>query len=332
MPVNGRDRLLTYSQAVREALQEEMVRNPRVVLVGEDIGVDGGAFKVTADLIEQFGPDRVFDTPISEDAIVGLGLGAALTGLRPMVEIMFSTFIGCAMEQVYNQVSKIRYMTGGQMNVPLVIRMPNCVGIGAAAQHSGRPEAWFMHMPGVQVAIPATPHDAKGLLKTALRGCDPVMFIEHAMLYGVKGAVPEEEYTIPFGQALVRRVGSDVTIISYSKMVHTCLEAAEVLASGGIEAEVIDLRTLVPLDEKAIMDSVSKTNRAVVASDDVRRAGVGAEIAASIMEQAFDYLDAPVQRVAAKNTPIPFSPVLEEYVVPQAGDVVQAAKTALGLG
>jgi pyruvate dehydrogenase E1 component beta subunit len=248
-----------------------------------------------------------------------------------MVEIMFATFIGCAMEQVYNQVSKIRYMSGGQANVPLVIRAVNCVGIGAAAQHSGRPEAWFMHMPGVQVVMPATPYDAKGLLKTALRGLDPVMFLEHALLYSVKGPVPDEDYVIPFGQALVRREGADVTIVTYSKMVHTCLDAAETLASDGIDAEVIDLRTLVPLDEDMIMGSVRKTNRAVVASDDVRRAGVGAEIAACIMEQAFDYLDAPVQRVAAHSTPIPFSPSMEEYVVPQVDDVVRAARVSLGV-
>ena len=327
---NG-ERVITYSEAIREALREEMERDPHVVLVGQDIGVDGGAFKVTVGLLEQFGPERVWDSPISEDAIVGVGLGAALTGLRPMVEIMFATFIGCAMEQVYNQVSKIRYMSGGQANVPLVIRAVNCVGIGAAAQHSGRPEAWFMHMPGLHVAMPATPYDAKGMLKTALQGLDPVMFLEHALLYSVKGPVPEEDYTVPFGQALVRRPGKDVTIVAYSKMVHTCLEAAQTLASEGIDAEVIDLRTLVPLDEDTIMTSVRKTNRAVVASDDVRRAGVGAEIAACIMEQSFDYLDAPVQRVAAHNIPIPFNPALEEYATPQAEDVARAANVSLGL-
>jgi acetoin:2,6-dichlorophenolindophenol oxidoreductase subunit beta len=328
---DNQERQLTYSEAIREALADEMSRDPKVVLIGEDIGVDGGAFKVTVGLLDQFGPKRVFDTPISEDAIIGVGLGAALTGLRPMVEIMFSTFIGCAMEEVWNQVSKIRYMSGGQMRVPLVIRTVNCVGIGAAAQHSGRPEAWFMHMPGLKVALPATPADAKGLLKTALRGNDPVLVFEHALLYAVKGPVPGGDGAIPFGQAVVRRPGSDVTIVSYSRMVHTCLEAAETLAADGIEAEVIDLRTLVPLDEEAILASVRKTNRAVIASDDCRRGGVGAEIAARIMEEAFDDLDAPVQRVAARDVPIPFSPVLEEAVIPNATDVVFAAKRSLGL-
>jgi pyruvate/2-oxoglutarate/acetoin dehydrogenase E1 component len=331
MTTGNTNRKLTYSEAVREALAEEMERDARVVLIGEDIGADGGAFKVTVGLLDRFGPQRVYDTPISEDAIVGVGLGAAMTGLRPMVEVMFSSFIPCAMEEIYNQVSKVRYMTGGQADVPLVIRTANCIGIGAAAQHSGRPEAWFMHMPGLKVVIPATPYDAKGLLKTAFRGQDPVLFFEHALLYSVEGPVPEEEYTLPFGQADVKRPGSDVTIVSYSMMIHKCLKAANTLAREGISAEVVDLRTLVPLDTETVMASVRKTNRAVVASDEVRRAGVGAEIATSIMEQAFDYLDAPVERVAAHDVPIPFNPQLEEFVVPQAADVVQAARRTLGV-
>ncbi len=331
MSTIDQERQLTYSDAIREALEEEMVRDPSVVLIGEDIGVDGGSFKVTVGLLDRFGPQRVFDTPVSEDAIVGVGLGAALTGLRPMVEIMFSSFIGCAMEEIYNQVSQIRYMSGGQLKIPLVIRTVNCLGISAAAQHSGRNEAWFIHIPGLKVAIPATPYDAKGLLKASLRGNDPVLFVEHALLYSVQGPVPKDDYTLPLGEAAVRRVGKDVTIISYSNMVHTCLQAADALAKDGIEAEVIDLRTLVPMDEETILASVRKTNHAVVVSDDSRRGGVGAEIAALVGESAFDHLDAPVRRLAARDVPVPFSPVLEEYIIPHASDIVQAARASLGL-
>jgi pyruvate/2-oxoglutarate/acetoin dehydrogenase E1 component len=324
-------RELTTAQAINEALREEMERDPRVVILGEDIGAIGGNFGVTKGLQEKFGVERVRDTPISEDAIVGLGLGAALVGSRPVAEIMFSTFLGCCMEEIFNQVAAIRYMSGGQCSVPLVIRTANSLGRSGAAQHSGRTEAWIMHTPGIKVVIPGTPYDAKGLLKTAIRHPDPVLFFEHALAYyGVKGPVPEEEYTIPFGQADVKREGSDLTIVAYQMMVTKALEAAEILAEEGISAEVIDPRTLVPLDMDTIVQSVKKTNRAIVASEECETAGVSAEIGFRISQEAFDYLDAPIQRVATANVPVPFSPPLEKYMMAKTEDIVAAARRLMG--
>jgi len=320
-------REITFAQAINEALREEMRRDPTVVVLGEDIGLIGGNFGVTKGLLEEFGPERVKDTPISEDAIVGLSLGASLVGLRPVAEIMFSSFLGCCMDQIFNQVSAIRYMSGGQVSVPLVIRTVNSLGRSGAAQHSGRTEAWFMHIPGIKVVIPSTPYDAKGLLKTAIRAPDPVIFFEHALAYyRVKGPVPDGEYTVPFGQAEVKRVGKDVTIVAYSMMVTRALEAAAILAEEGIEAEVVDPRTLVPLDVETIVASVRKTHRAIVASEECERAGVCAEIGFRITQEAFDYLDAPVERVAAANVPAPFSPPLEQHIMPKVEDLVAAAQ------
>lgn len=324
-------REITYAQAINEALLEEMQRDPHVVCLGEDIGIIGGNFGVTKDLQKEFGKDRVRDTPITEDAIVGTALGASLVGLRPVAEIMFSTFLSSCMEQIYNQVASLRYMSGGQCTIPLVIRTANSLGRSGAAQHSGRTEAWIMHTPGIKVVIPGTPYDAKGLLKTAIRDPNPVIFFEHAMAYyGVKGPVPEEEYTIPFGEADVKREGSDVTIVAYSMMVKKALEAAEILAKEGIEAEVIDPRTLVPLDMETIINSVKKTHRAIVSSEETETAGVCAEIAYRISKDAFDYLDMPVERVATADVPVPFSPDLENYMMAKTEDIVAAAKRLVG--
>ena len=324
-------REITFAQAINEALREEMRRDPRVITLGEDIAVLGGNFGVTKGLLEEFGPERVKDTPISEDVIIGLSLGAALVGLRPVAEIMFSSFLGCCMEELYNQVAAIRYMSGGQVSVPLVVRTANSLGRSGAAQHSARPEAWFVHTPGLKVVIPSTPYDAKGLLKTAIRSDDPVMFFEHALLYyGVKGLVPEEDYTIPFGVADVKREGGDVTIVAYSMMVKKALEAAEILAEDGIEAEVVDPRTLVPFDIDTVVASVKKTHRLIVASEECGRAGVCAEIAFRVMEEAFDYLDAPIERVAAADVPVPFSPPMEEFIMPKVEDLVEAARRLVG--
>ncbi len=319
-------REITFSQAVNEAMLEEMRRDPGVITLGEDVGVLGGNFGVTKGLLQEFGPARVKDTPISEDAIVGLSLGAALVGLKPVAEIMFSSFLGCAMEELFNQVAKIRYMSGGQANVSLVVRTVNSLGRSGAAQHSARPEAWFVHIPGLKVVAPSTPYDAKGLLKTAIRSHDPVMFFEHTLLYyGSKGPVPEEDYTIPFGVADVKRKGNDVTIVAYSMMAEKALAAAKVLAEEGIEVEVVDPRTLVPFDIDTVVGSVKKTHRLIVASEECGRAGVNAEIAFRVMEEAFDYLDAPIERVTAANVPVPFSPPLEAAVMPEAKDIVKAA-------
>jgi len=324
-------REITFAQAINEALREEMSRDPMVVMLGEDIGLIGGNFGVTKGLQAEFGSDRVRDTPISEDAIVGLSLGAALVGVRPVAEIMFSTFLGCCMEQLVNQVAAIRYMSGGQCAVPLVVRTANSLGRSGAAQHSGRNEAWIMHIPGIKLAIPATPYDAKGLLKTAIRSNDPVLFFEHAMAYyGVKGPVPEEEYTIPFGVAEVKRPGKDLTIVAYQMMVKKALEAADVLAERGIEAEVVDPRTLVPLDMETIVRSVKKTNRVIVAGEETTTAGVCAEIGFRIMQETFDYLDAPVERVASADVPVPFSPPLEKRMMAGTEDIIAAAERLLG--
>jgi len=320
-------RKITYRDALREALREEMQRDSTVFLLGEDIGKYwGGAFKVTDGLAAEFGDERVRDTPISESAIVGTGVGAAITGMRPVAEIMFGDLTALAMDQVANQAAKIRYMFGGQASCPLVIRTPFGAGVNIASHHSQSLEAWFMHVPGLYVAVASTPYDAKGLLKSAIRGNNPVFFCEHKLLYPVEGEVPEEEYTVPFGVADVKRDGSDVTVVATLYMVHKALKAAEELEREGTSAEVIDPRTLTPLDKQAIVKSVKKTGRMVVVSEDTKTAGVSAEIAAVVAEEACDYLDAPIKRVAEPDTPIPFSPSLERYVIPDEKAIVKAVK------
>jgi pyruvate dehydrogenase E1 component beta subunit len=320
-------RKITYREALREALREEMRRDPTVFLLGEDIGKYwGGAFKVTEGLTEGFGEERVRDTPISESAIIGTGVGAAITGMRPVAEIMFGDLTALAMDQIANQAAKIRYMFGGQAKCPLVIRTPFGAGVNIASHHSQSLEAWFMHVPGLYVAVPSTPFDAKGLLKSAIRGSNPVMFCEHKLLYPVEGEVPEEEYTIPFGVADVKREGEDATIVATLYMVHKALRAAEILENEGISVEVVDPRTLTPLDKQAIIKSVKKTGRLVVVSEDCKTAGVSAEVAAIVAEEAIDYLDAPIKRVAEPDTPIPFSPPLEQYVIPDEKAIIKAVR------
>ncbi len=319
-------REITFQQALIEAMREEMLRDERVFLMGEDVGLYGGAYGASKGLFDEFGPERIRDTAISEAAIVGAGVGAALTGMRPIAEIMYIDFTGIAMDQIANQAAKVRYMFGGKARVPLVIRTSCGSGRSFAAQHSQCLEAWFMHVPGLYVVMPSNPYDAKGLLKTCIRDDNPVMFIEHKMSYKMKGQVPEEEYLIPLGQADVKRAGGDVTVIAISTMVQRALKAAEELAAEGIEVEVIDPRSLVPLDMESICNSVKKTGRVIVVHESVERSGPGAEIATRIMEEAFDYLDAPVKRLSGKNCPMPCSPVLEEAAVPQISDIIGAVK------
>ncbi len=318
---------VTIRDALRQALREEMQRDESVFLVGEDIGrYWGGAFGVTKGLAEEFGDERVRDAPISESAIIGVGVGAAITGMRPVAEIMFGDLSALAMDQICNQAAKIRYMFGGQASVPLVIRTPFGAGVNIASHHSQSLEAWFMHTPGLHVAVPSTPYDAKGLLKTAIRGSDPVLFVEHKLLYPVSGLIPDEDYVVPFGVADVKREGSDVSIVATLLMVHKALTVAEQLSKEGISVEVVDPRTLAPLDKQAIVKSVKKTGRLVVVSEDTKTAGVSAEIAAIVAEEALDYLDAPVKRVAEPDTPIPFSPTLEKFVIPDEKSIINAVK------
>jgi pyruvate dehydrogenase E1 component beta subunit len=320
-------RTLTYREALREALREEMRRDDSVFLLGEDIGRNwGGAFKVTEGLAEEFGDERVRDTPISESAIIGTAIGAAITGMRPVAEIMFGDLTALAMDQIANQAAKIRYMFGGQTACPMVIRTPFGAGVNIASHHSQSLEAWFMHVPGLCVAVPSTPFDAKGLLKTAVRGNNPVLFCEHKLLYPVEGEVPQEEYTVPFGKADVKREGADATVFATMYMVHMALRASELLEREGISVEVVDPRTLTPLDRQAIMRSVRKTGRVIIVCEDCKTAGVGAEIAASIAEEAVDYLDAPIKRLAEPDTPIPFSPPLEQSVIPNEKTIVNAVR------
>jgi len=319
-------RNISFSQALREAMIEEMEQDPAVFLMGEDVGLFGGVFGVSAGMFDKFGESRVRDTPISEAAIVGAGLGAALVGMRPIVEIMFADFVTVAMDQIVNQAAKARYMSGGKANVPLVMRVVNGAPGSAAAQHSQSPEGWFMNVPGLKIVIPATPYDAKGLLKTAIRGEDPVMFFEHKMLYALEGEVPDEDYYLPFGQAAIRREGTDATIIAIGGTVQPAMEAAAQLAGRGLAAEVIDPRTLVPFDTAAVVESVKKTGRVVIAHEAHRRAGPGAEIAALLAEEAIGYLDAPIIRVATKNVPFPYNPDLERFILPGAADIVQAVE------
>ena len=323
-------RKVSYRDALREALREEMHRDSTVFLLGEDIGKYWeGAFKVTKGLAKEFGDERVRDTPISESAIIGAAVGAAITGMRPVAEIMFGDLTSLAMDQIANQAAKICYMFGGQAKVPLVIRTPFGAGVNIASHHSQSLEAWFMHVPGLLVAVPSTPYDAKGLLKTAIRGNNPVFFCEHKLLYSFEGEVPEDEYVIPFGVADVKRDGSDVTVVATLYMVHKALEAAEELGGEGVSVEVIDPRTLVPLDKQAIIKSVKKTGKIVIVSEDCKTAGVSAEIAALVAEEAIDYLDAPIKRVAEPDTPIPFSPPLEQHVIPNEKTIAKAVKEIL---
>jgi len=318
---------ISYREALREALREEMRRDATVFLLGEDIGrCWGGAFKVTEGLAEEFGDERVRDTPISESAIIGTAVGAAITGMRPVAEIMFGDLTALAMDQIANQAAKIRYMFGGQACCPMVIRTPFGAGVNIASHHSQSLEAWFMHVPGLCVAVPSTPCDAKGLLKTAIRGNNPVFFCEHKLLYSIEGDVPEEECLIPFGVADVKKKGSDATLVATLFMVHKALAAAENLEKEGISVEVVDPRTLTPLDKRTIVNSVKKTGRLVIVSEDCKTAGVSAEIAASVAEEALDYLDAPIKRVTTADTPIPFSPPLEQFIIPNEKAIIRAVK------
>jgi pyruvate dehydrogenase E1 component beta subunit len=316
----------TFREALRRTLREALLGDERVMLMGEDIGAYGGSYGVTRGLLEEFGPDRVRDTPISESVVVGAGIGAAMGGLRPVVELMTINFSFLAFDQIINNASKLYYMSGGQMNVPVVIRMASGGGSQLSAQHSHSLEGWYAHVPGLKVVVPATPFDARGLLKTALRDENPVIFIEHTALYSMKGEVPDEEYAIPFGQASVRREGRDVTIVGYSGSVHQSLRAAAMLAEEGLEAEVIDLRTLRPLDIDTVITSVRKTNRAVVVEDDWRTGGFAGEISSLIQERAFDYLDAPVARVCGADVPMPYNKRLETAALPSEEQIVAAVR------
>jgi len=321
---------ITFREAISQALREEMQRDDRVFIMGEEVGVWGGTYAVTRGFLDEFGEARVKDTPIAEGVIVGAAAGAAMLGLRPVAEIMTINFAFLAMDQIVNHVAKLHYMFNGQITCPLVIRTVGGGGRQLGATHSQTPDVVFAHFPGLKVVAPATPADAKGLLKSAIRDDDPVFFIEHATLYQVRGEVPEDEdYLVPIGVSDVKRPGKDVTIVSYSKMLQVSLEAAEQLAAQGIEAEVIDLRTLRPLDTRPILESVRKTNRMVVVEEGWRAYGVGAEIASRVTELAFDYLDAPVRRVAQAEVPLPYNRRLEQLALPQVADIVAAAKDVL---
>ena len=322
-------REITFLEALREALFEEMERDKTVFLMGEDLQHWGGPWGVVKGFLEKFGPERVIDTPISESAFVGAAITAAATGLRPVVEVMFSDFLGVCMDQVINQAAKFRYMFGGQTKVPLVIRTTIGASGSSAAQHSQCLYSIFMHMPGLKCVIPSTPYDAKGLLKTAIRDDDPVMFFEHKLLYQIKGRVPKEEYLIPFGKADIKREGNDVTIVATALMVHKALRVAERLKNDGISVEVVDPRTIVPLDKDTIIKSVKKTGRLIVVDEDYERCSFASEIMAIVSSEAFDYLDAPLKRVSTPNVPIPYSPVLEKEIIPNEQRIIEAIKSIL---
>jgi pyruvate/2-oxoglutarate/acetoin dehydrogenase E1 component len=323
-------RELSYAQAIHEAMAIAMEADPRVILMGEDIGVYGGAFQVTGDLVHRFGELRVMDTPISELGGAGVAVGAALTGLRPVFEFQFSDFATLAMEQIVNQAAKLRYMLGGAVSVPLVMRFPAGSGTGAAAQHSQSLEAWLAHVPGLKVVQPATPYDAKGLLLAAIADPDPVMIFEHKLLYKMKGVVPEGHYTVPIGTAEIKRRGRDLTIVATSIMVHRALDAASALAEEEIDAEVIDLRSLRPMDTATIIASVKRTSRLICVYEGVKTLGIGTEISAAIAEsEAFDYLDAPIIRLGGAEAPLPYNPELEKAAVPQVADIVAAARAVV---
>jgi 2-oxoisovalerate dehydrogenase E1 component beta subunit len=317
--------VMTYLDALRQGIWEEMERDPSVFLLGEDIGVYGGAFKVTAGMLEKFGPERVIDTPISESAIVGAAVGAALMGLRPVAEMQFMDFISCGFDQVVNMAAKIHYRWGPK--VPIVIRGPSGAGVHGGPFHSQSNEMWFVHTPGLKVVAPATAYDAKGLIKAAIRDDNPVIFFEHKFLYRrLKEEVPEEDYVVPLGQAAVRREGTDIAVITYGAMVWTALEAAEQLEKEGLSLEVVDLRTLLPYDEQTVLESVRKCSKVILLHEDTRTGGMAGELAALIAEKAFEDLDGPIVRVTAPDTPVPYSPPLEEYFLPSAQKVVAAAR------
>ncbi|GAA0335106.1 alpha-ketoacid dehydrogenase subunit beta [Oceanobacillus oncorhynchi subsp. oncorhynchi] len=320
-------RKITYAEAVKESMSKEMRENENVFIMGEDIGLYGGAFGVTNGMVEEFGPERVRNTPISEAAISGAAVGAAMTGMRPILELQFSDFVMIATDNIVNQAAKIRYMSGGVANVPVVFRLPGGSGAGFAAQHSQSLEAWMAHIPGLKVVQPSNAYDAKGLMKAAIDDENPVLFYEHKVLYGTKSEVPEEAYQIPLGEADIKKNGSDITVVATGVMVNKVLEAAKKLEEEGISLEVIDPRTLVPLDTDTIIDSVRKTSRALVVYEAVERGGYGAEIASMIGESdAFDFLDAPVSRLGGKPTPIPYNPELEKAAIPQVEDIIQASQ------
>lgn len=325
---NGR--VITYGEAIREAIAEEMRRDPRVFIIGEDVAETGTVFRVLQGLVDEFGKARVIDSPISEAGIAGLGVGAAMTGMRPIVDIMFGDFITLTMDQMVNQAAKTHYMSGGKLKVPMVLRTTLGATRRSAAQHSQSLHAWFSHVPGLKVALPATPYDAKGLMKSAIRDDNPVAIFEDKMMYTLKGPVPAEEYTLPFGVADIKRTGDDITLVATSSMVHVALEAADRLAEIGVSAEVVDPRTTIPLDKQTLVDSAKKTSRALVIDEGYEQYGVTGEIASVIADGAFYYLDAPVKRLGAMNVPVPFSPVLEDLTVPTAERVVELAKTLCG--
>jgi 2-oxoisovalerate dehydrogenase E1 component beta subunit len=315
----------TYLEAISQALDEEMSRDERVFLMGEDIGIYGGAFKITEGFLDKFGEWRVLDTPLSESGIVGAAIGASMMGLRPVVEMQFADFISCAFDQITEVAAKNHYRWGAA--VPLVIRAPFGGGVHGGPFHSECPEGWFFHSPGLKIVAPSTPYDAKGLLIAAIRDPNPVIYFEHKFLYRrIKAVLPEGEIVVPIGKADVKRTGQDISVITYGAMVHVALEAAEVLAKEGIDLEVVDLRSLMPFDKETIYESVKKTSKAIVLHEDNKTGGVGAEIAARLSEDCFDHLDGPILRIAAPDTPVPFSTPLEEYFLPNAGDVVAAAK------
>jgi pyruvate dehydrogenase E1 component beta subunit len=317
-------RELTYAQAINEALMQNLEKDERVFLMGEDIGKYGGIFQVTAGLLDKFGPERVIDTPISESAFVGTAIGAAMTGMRPVVEIMFIDFTTCAMDMIVNQMAKIHYMFGGRGKVPMVLRINIGAGRGAAAQHSQSFHAFFMHIPGLIVVTPSTPYDAKGLMNTAIFDENPVIFVEHKKLYATKGPVPEEYYTIPFGKADIKRPGRDITIVATNAMVGRSLNVCEEFSKEGIEIEVVDPRTLQPLDKESILESVKKTGRLIVADEGPVTCGVASEVSAIVAEEAIEHLHAPILRVGSPDTPVPFSPPLEKMYIPDEEDVREA--------
>jgi len=324
------DRQLTLGEAIKEAIQEEMRRDERVFIMGEDVAEAGTPFRVLAGLLDEFGAERVVNTPISEPGFTGIGVGAAMTGLRPIVDIMFGDFTTLAMDQMVNQAAKIHYMSGGKWKVPMVLRTTLGAGRRSAAQHSQSLHAWFAHIPGLKVVLPSTPYDAKGLMKSAIRDDNPVVVVEDKMMYRVKGPVPEEEYTIPLGVADIKRAGSDITIVATSSMVPVALGAADTLEKAGISAEVIDPRSIWPLDEKALIESASKTSRVIVVDEGYARYGVTAEIASVIAEGAFFNLEAPVKRIGAMHVPVPFSPPLEDLTIPSEKAIVEAAQELCG--
>lgn len=321
---------ITYANAIKEAISEEMRKDDRVYMMGEDIGIYRGAFGVSGGMLEEFGSERIIDTPISETGFVGCAIGSAISGLRPIVEIMFSDFMGVCWDMIINQAPKMRYMFGGKVSVPMVLRTASGGGTGAAAQHSQSLEAMLCHVPGLKVVVPSTPYDAKGLLKSAIKDNNPVIFLEQKLLYRTKGMVPEEEYYIPLGEADIKREGTDCTIVTYGRMVQMCLTAAETLEKEGIHVEVIDLRTLLPMDKPAIIESVKKTKHLVVVHEAVKTGGIGGEIAATVTEsEAFHYLDAPIKRLASEDVPVPFCPVLEKGILPDEDKIAQAVRDVL---